>query len=154
MARCWQGTTRVGRRCANLSSSYGVYGLFLLLHRGLVDVADALYQLSHDPLPLTSIQTLVNLLVTQGCPLFHLFFFFNDPAPPEISPFPLHAPLPISARHRGAQPHPRPLPQLTAKQAVDHARKPGHAGLSSWSLPITADQRAENCSARPDCSVA
>src|SRR2546429_9687384 len=24
------------------------------------------------------------------------FFFFNDPAPPEISPLPLHAPLPIS----------------------------------------------------------
>src|SRR2546430_2487619 len=31
--------------------------------------------------------------------LVHLpfFFFFNNPAPPEISPFPLHAPLPIWA---------------------------------------------------------
>src|SRR3954449_3866225 len=27
-----------------------------------------------------------------------LIFFFNDPAPPEIYPFPLHAPLPISLR--------------------------------------------------------
>src|SRR2546427_647324 len=27
--------------------------------------------------------------------LSSLFFFFNDPAPTEISPFPLHAPLPI-----------------------------------------------------------
>src|SRR3989442_5982254 len=26
-----------------------------------------------------------------------VFFFFNDPAPPEISPLPLPAPLPISA---------------------------------------------------------
>src|SRR5260370_1233165 len=27
--------------------------------------------------------------------LYALFFFLNEPAPPEISPFPLHAPLPI-----------------------------------------------------------
>src|SRR2546430_17385465 len=27
-----------------------------------------------------------------------LFFFLNDPAPPEIHPFPPHAPLPIRAR--------------------------------------------------------
>src|SRR2546429_5919535 len=29
------------------------------------------------------------------------FFFFNDPATPEISPLPLHAPLPISSRRCG-----------------------------------------------------
>src|SRR5256885_5560313 len=28
--------------------------------------------------------------------LIYLFFFFNDPAPTEISPLPLHAALPIS----------------------------------------------------------
>src|SRR2546428_12923211 len=28
-------------------------------------------------------------------PLFFFFFFFNDPAPTEIYPLPLHAPLPI-----------------------------------------------------------
>src|SRR2546430_14421913 len=28
---------------------------------------------------------------------FFFFFFLNDPAPPEISPLPLHAALPISA---------------------------------------------------------
>src|SRR5256884_4559566 len=34
-------------------------------------------------------------------PLFLLFFFFlNDPAPPEISPLPLHDALPISRRWR------------------------------------------------------
>src|SRR2546425_5064749 len=30
--------------------------------------------------------------------LFLFFFFFNDPAPPEISPLPLHDPLPIGER--------------------------------------------------------
>src|SRR5256885_1422686 len=28
-------------------------------------------------------------------PFFFFFFFLNDPAPPEIYPFPLHDPLPI-----------------------------------------------------------
>src|SRR5256885_6326014 len=32
--------------------------------------------------------------------LFFFFFFFNDPPPPEISPLPLHAPLPISPPRR------------------------------------------------------
>src|SRR5256885_8629008 len=33
-----------------------------------------------------------------------VFFFFNDPAPPEISPLPLPAPLPISARRADVRP--------------------------------------------------
>src|SRR5256885_1864157 len=33
-----------------------------------------------------------------------LFFFFNNPAPPEISPFPLHAALPIYRRGRARGP--------------------------------------------------
>src|SRR5256885_11080961 len=32
--------------------------------------------------------------------LFFFFFFLNDPAPPEISPLPLHAALPISTALR------------------------------------------------------
>src|SRR5256885_1406705 len=41
-----------------------------------------------------------NMLVFLFCllimsPHFFFFFFLNDPAPPEISPLPLHAPLPI-----------------------------------------------------------
>src|SRR5260370_32445203 len=32
--------------------------------------------------------------------LFSLFFFLNDPAPPEISPLPLHAALPICGHRR------------------------------------------------------
>src|SRR2546430_13136057 len=32
--------------------------------------------------------------------LFFFFFFLNDPAPPEISPLPLHDALPICARGR------------------------------------------------------
>src|SRR3954462_8008935 len=37
-----------------------------------------------------------------------LFFFFNEPAPPEISPLPLHDPLPISVpcARTQRQPHP------------------------------------------------
>src|SRR2546429_4861493 len=37
------------------------------------------------------------------------FFFLNNPAPPEISPLPLRAPLPISHR-RGEEPPPIPPP--------------------------------------------
>src|SRR5258708_327305 len=37
---------------------------------------------------------------TSILPLLDPFFFFlNDPAPPEISPLPLHGPLPISGRY-------------------------------------------------------
>src|SRR5256885_1933590 len=36
------------------------------------------------------------------------FFFLNDPAPPEISPLPLHAPLPISAASLESQMIPFP----------------------------------------------
>src|SRR5256885_63775 len=36
------------------------------------------------------------------------FFFFNDPAPPEFSPLPLHAPLPICAPGRSSLPPPPP----------------------------------------------
>src|SRR3989449_7690483 len=32
--------------------------------------------------------------------LYSLFFFLNDPAPPEFSPLPLHAPLPIAPPRR------------------------------------------------------
>src|SRR5256885_9665510 len=31
--------------------------------------------------------------------LLFFFFFFNDPPPPELSPLPLHDPLPIYPRH-------------------------------------------------------
>src|SRR2546421_221149 len=36
------------------------------------------------------------LFLLLGRPLAFFFFFFNDPAPPEISPLPLHDALPIS----------------------------------------------------------
>src|SRR2546430_819100 len=48
-------------------------------------------------------------------PLFS-FFFFNNPAPPEISPLPLHAPLPIS---RGPRPR----------------RAPSGGGTGRWRCP-------------------
>src|SRR2546421_13032357 len=39
---------------------------------------------------------ILRMLYTAQC-----FFFLNDTAPPEISPFPLHAVLPISRRAEG-----------------------------------------------------
>src|SRR2546426_12020646 len=36
---------------------------------------------------------------------FHLFFFFNDPPPTEIYPFPLHAALPIFFPAFSGSPH-------------------------------------------------
>src|SRR5690606_41878239 len=38
------------------------------------------------------------------CPSFFVFFFFNDPATPEIYTLSLHDALPISARRRPANP--------------------------------------------------
>src|SRR2546428_14016401 len=39
-----------------------------------------------------------------------VFFFLNDPAPPEIYPLSLHAALPISGRTRPGWPHRGPSP--------------------------------------------
>src|SRR5256885_9487805 len=36
---------------------------------------------------------------SSSLPFFCFFFFLNDPAPPEISPFPLPAPLPLPLHH-------------------------------------------------------
>src|SRR2546425_13278909 len=36
--------------------------------------------------------------------ILDLFFFLNDPPPPEISPLSLHAPLPISPPRTGSAP--------------------------------------------------
>src|SRR2546426_12741622 len=52
-------------------------------------------------------------------PLYYLFFFFNNPATPEISPLPLHAPFPIPL----AEAHPRlDDERITAV----YRRRPGH----------------------------
>src|SRR5256886_4112306 len=41
---------------------------------------------------------LLHMILQVGRLISYFFFFFNDPAPPEISPLPLHDPLPISSR--------------------------------------------------------
>src|SRR2546429_2637321 len=38
------------------------------------------------------------ILMSRRPTIFSFFFFLNDPAPTEISPLPLHAPLPICSR--------------------------------------------------------
>src|SRR5256885_460856 len=57
--------------------------------------------------PLFSCLTFTNLFfifffLISILPLLFFFFFFNYPAPPEFSPFPLHAALPIYRRATGA----------------------------------------------------
>src|SRR2546430_14396110 len=68
-------------------------------------------------------------IYARGAPIF-FFFFFNDPAPPEIYPLPLHVALPISARRAGAAVPPacRPRPAGDrAANATARARR-AHAG--------------------------
>src|SRR3989442_15242517 len=54
------------------------------------------------------------------CPLFSFFFFLKDPAPPELSPFPLHDALPIN-----------PIPQADAHFHGGKGTPPGGVGLGS-----------------------
>src|SRR2546426_1056592 len=49
---------------------------------------------------------------------YSLFFFLNDPASPEISPFPLHAPLPIYGA--GVLRAPPALPRVSTSQPGAH----------------------------------
>src|SRR2546425_9715524 len=59
--------------------------------------------------------------------MFLLFFFLNQPAPPEIYPFPLHAALPTAAGEPGA----RELGRRDAAQRLgDPGREPVHHRLS------------------------
>src|SRR2546430_1890050 len=62
----------------------------------------------------TTITSLFSFLSTPPPLLTFFFFFLNNPAPPEISPFPLPAPLPINSarQQRAAYPDiaPRMLP--------------------------------------------
>src|SRR5258708_32104280 len=65
-------------------------------------------------------------------PISFLFFFFNDPPTPEISPLPLHDALPISRSRRrpGAEPlrlaHPRPSRGEPAGNALSRSPAVGH----------------------------
>src|SRR5256884_496092 len=59
----------------------------------------------------------------------HFFFFFlNNPAPPEISPFPLHDPLPISdgARRGGGRAQAALSPRRSWRGLPEHDAATGH----------------------------
>src|SRR5256886_13879954 len=59
--------------------------------------------------------------------ILSFFFFFNDPAPPDIYPLPLHAPLPLS-RHReidGARIPAPPRDRLRCRRVPDETRVHG-----------------------------
>src|SRR5256885_13276188 len=56
-----------------------------------------------------------------------VFFFLNDPAPPEFSPFPLHDALPISARRgRPATPYPPPRSPTGSRAPSGQPAEPSH----------------------------
>src|SRR5256886_6247444 len=58
----------------------------------------------------------------------YFFFFFNDPAPPEIYPLPLPVALPISGRGRPARPAPRAGRSPAATPPVPLRRPPAPPG--------------------------
>src|SRR3972149_3515343 len=69
-----------------------------------------------------SFVTLRFLLVFHFLSLFFFFFFFlNDPAPPEISPLPLHAALPIC----GGEPRPFLRQQVSTDWGAVIGKIPG-----------------------------
>src|SRR2546430_16562794 len=49
-------------------------------------------------IPLYSVHLVLSLVASLG--LYSLFFFLNEPAPTEFSPFPLHAAFPISSQRQ------------------------------------------------------
>src|SRR2546425_9982327 len=75
----------------------------------------------------------LNLFISHPPHDFYFFFFLNDPAPPEFSPLPLPAALPISCpprrgrrrRHhddrQGYEPHPAPHRTPPHRSTVPHA---------------------------------
>src|SRR5258708_31783914 len=78
--------------------------------------------------------------------LFSLFFFLNDPAPPEIYPFPLHDALPICKQpglpalltaEEGAYDKGRQEVKVSGPQTVkDHAFRSGKADADRYTVEI------------------
>src|SRR2546430_16041721 len=92
---------------------------------------------------------MVWLLFTQiyrGGDVFFFFFFLNDPAPPELSPFPHPPPLPISPRFarpsRGARP-PAGTARSRSRRAGAAPRRLG--GVPRWPAAVPPGARPCCC---------
>src|SRR2546429_8348366 len=94
------------------------------------------YELQSPHHPPPSLPASSNLLTPPR--LSFSFFFFNDPAPTEISPLPLHAPLPICTAGLGA-PAPNP-PKIVTAVAERCARAndmdAGVRGMNDCNAPL------------------
>src|SRR5256886_3324799 len=100
---------------------------------------------------------LIALSHTQGRlgeePQFY-FFFLNDPAPPEISPLPHHAALPISAAQTGP-PSTNPAPDTTTRPPLHRVssqspvRPPNNAPSAPPASPHTPKCRPTAATGRP-----
>src|SRR5256885_17218623 len=70
------------------------------------------------------------------------FFFFNEPATPEIYPLPLHAPLPIS-RHRRRRKNSREKAELDpASEPIDRRQSHNNCSRRPWVCDTAAGRRA------------
>src|ERR1035441_3142282 len=96
-----------------------------------------------------SSHTLVYIARSSCCPSIftsvYFFFFLNDRAPPEISPLPLHAALPICRRRQDRRRYKLPAtPQFPSLPSPQSSRSPasGHSPSSTWpAVPVRRDPR-------------
>src|SRR2546429_9994625 len=76
--------------------------------------------------PLSFLNRYLLIKITSPLTVF-IFFFLNDPAPPELSPFPPPAPLPISRRFFDVFPLPQRRGNVTRAR---RGRLPGERNLA------------------------
>src|ERR1041385_1108412 len=78
------------------------------------------------------------------CGSFLNYLFFNDPAPTEIYPLPLHDALPILPATPPARPRPRPLTSLHAASPVRPIQSPKKTPTTTTTNPTPNPKHTQN----------